>query len=192
MSTEISSAISALYLEGFPADYKNGRGIPRAEFIEDVEAFVRKAGSFEAAFRSVEDLFSKYRMMESQKLQSKAQYKKKLPDVEKTVEMIRFLKEKHGKNEAVRTQFNVSAQIHTEAELHKADTVVVWLGANTAVEFSHDEALEMLQKNSHRMEEALKEVDEDLAFLKDCITTMEVSMARLYNYDIQMKREKKE
>jgi hypothetical protein len=33
MATDISKQIASLYLEGFPESYKNGRGIPRAEFI---------------------------------------------------------------------------------------------------------------------------------------------------------------
>jgi prefoldin alpha subunit len=153
-----------------------------------VDSFVTRAGGFEAAFRNVEELFGKYRLMENQKISTKAQFKKKLPDVQKTREMVQHLKTQYEAGQSVKTHFNVAAQLYTEAELEKTDKVVIWLGANTALEYTFDEAIALLNKNEERMLAGLKDCDEDLAFLKDQITTLEVSMSRLYNHEVASKR----
>ena len=56
------------------------------------------------------------------------------------------------------------------------------------VEYTFDEAIQLLTKSTESIARILAEADEDLAFLKDQITTMEVTIARIYNYDIMSKR----
>lgn len=126
--------------------------------------------------------------MEQQKVQSKASFKRKLPDVEKTREMIQYLKAKEEKGEQVTTSFSLAPQLHAEAELEQTGGVAVWLGANVALEYSYDDALVLLDEREKRLLDSLSQIDEDLAWLKDQITTMEVSMARVYNHEVQMKR----
>jgi hypothetical protein len=62
------------------------------------------------------------------------------------------------------------------------------------VEYTIDEALELLLGNLEKANGGVASVDEDLAWLREQLTTTEVSMARLHNYEVQVRRktEKKE
>jgi hypothetical protein len=50
------------------------------------------------------------------------------------------------------------------------DTVCLWLGANVMMEFTFDEAEQLLQKNLKTCTENLAVVDEQLTFLRDQVT----------------------
>ncbi len=65
------------------------------------------------------------------------------------------------------------------------------LQANVMLEYPIEEALELLSTNLERAESMLGHVQEDLDALKDQITTTEVGMARVYNWDVQERRRAK-
>lgn len=58
------------------------------------------------------------------------------------------------------------------------------------LEYPLDEAVDLLQERLTRNTQQLELVNEDLDFLKENITTMEVNTARLYNWDVARKRAK--
>jgi hypothetical protein len=61
------------------------------------------------------------------------------------------------------------------------------------LEYPIEEAQELLNKNFTAAKENLSQTEEDLAFLHDQITTMEVNIARVYNHRVKLRRrEKKE
>lgn len=124
--------------------------------------------------------------------------------------------------EAVTTQFELSDNIFAKATIKKPKAVGIWLGANVMVEYSFEEAIELLQKNlatakkviecplssSLTSPQSLTEVEDDLDFVKEQITIIEVSavpayhcgcrsshpsvdIARIYNYDVKMRRRAK-
>ena len=49
------------------------------------------------------------------------------------------------------------------------------------LEYTYDEALELLNKNYEQAKETKDSLDKDLDFIKDQITTTEVNIARVYN-----------
>ena len=59
------------------------------------------------------------------------------------------------------------------------------------LEYSIDEAERLLKKNQETASTNLKQVEADMDFLREQITTMEVNMARVYNWDVQKRKEKK-
>lgn len=59
--------------------------------------------------------------------------------------------------------------------------VSIYLGASTIMELSPREAIEMLGEKVQGVQEVIKETDDVLFFLREQITTCEVSQARLYN-----------
>ena len=59
------------------------------------------------------------------------------------------------------------------------------------LEYPVEEAEGILQRNLDGAERNVKLVREDLDFLKDQITTLDVNMRRVYNWDVQEKRKKK-
>lgn len=59
------------------------------------------------------------------------------------------------------------------------------------LEYSLDEAQELLSTKLESATTSRTQVEEDLLFLKEQLTTMEVNIARVYNDDIKRKREGK-
>lgn len=56
------------------------------------------------------------------------------------------------------------------------------------VEYSYEEALELLQLNIASATDRLAQIDADLAFLRDAIITTEVNIARIFNHDVRRRR----
>lgn len=67
----------------------------------------------------------------------------------------------------------------------------LWLGANVMLEYTIEEAVKLLQERLDTAKQTLKTCEEDLEFLRENITTMEVNTARVYNWDVQKRRELK-
>lgn len=53
-----------------------------------------------------------------------------------------------------------------------------------------DEAIDLLQARLTGSEKSLVNIKEDLDFLRDQITVMEVNTARVHNWDVKRRREK--
>ena len=66
--------------------------------------------------------------------------------------------------------------------------VCLWLGANVMLEYSLDDAEELLTKNKESAEKNVKQIAFDLAYLRDQMTITEVTMARLYNWDVKRRK----
>lgn len=55
-----------------------------------------------------------------------------------------------------------------------------------------EEAATLLKGKLSAAKESLSNCEEDMDFLRQQITTLEVNTARLYNYEVTMKRKEKE
>ena len=85
----------------------------------------------------------------------------------------------------------LSDQLYVNAKVPATDKVCLWLGANVMLEYNIDDAENLLQKNLATAESSLEDLANDLCFLRDQITTTEVSMARVYNHDVKRRQELK-
>jgi hypothetical protein len=56
------------------------------------------------------------------------------------------------------------------------------------LEYPVDEAAELLSSKLEGALKTLKNTEEDLTYLRDQITTMEVNTARVYNWDVKQRR----
>ena len=119
--------------------------------------------------------------MEAQLQRSKGTLKAKLPDITNALEMVEYLQ---SASEELKVDFQLSDCIWTKAEVPRTNIVALWLGANVMLEYSHEEARELLTRNLSNAESALQSTDEDLKFLKEQITTCEVNLSRVYNYTV--------
>lgn len=80
------------------------------------------------------------------------------------------------------TNFLLSDNIWAKAKItNDSGKVGLWLGANVMVEYTYEEAVKLLGKNLMNAEAKIKETEDDIDFLKDQITTVEVNLARIYN-----------
>ena len=131
----------------------------------------------------MQELHQKYKFMEGQLIRQKASLKGKLPEIKRTLEMVAMLKQKHdGNNKEVETNFLVSDNIWAKAKLpNTSGKVGLWLGANVLVEYNFADAIALLGTNLHNAQTKLAETEDDLDYLKEQTTTMEVNIARVYN-----------
>ncbi|KAJ7222596.1 Prefoldin subunit-domain-containing protein [Mycena pura] len=198
------------------AEERNPRGIPKAPFITDVEAHIGGPdGAVDGPLKSFQDALAKYRFMDSSLAQRRAGLEDKIPDIKKTLAMVEYLQERReGKSKATNddeddleadaddlegestkaltTTFELNDTLFAEAELEDTDTVYLWLGANVMLSYKIPEAISLLKSKLQAAEASLQNTIEDLEFLREQITIMEVNTARLYNWDVKRRRDKRE
>jgi hypothetical protein len=140
----------------------NDRGIPATRFIDDIEAFANTfdpPASSELLIGAYSDLFSKFKAYEQQLEQKKGMYQEKLPEIEKSITLVRHLKEKKDAGDTVITRYNLADTIYSKAEVDCSQGIVnLWLGANVMLEYTYDEALELLTSKQTVAKKDFREV----------------------------------
>ncbi|KAI0689012.1 Prefoldin subunit 3, partial [Cytidiella melzeri] len=191
---------------------KNARGIPKAPFIADVAEHLGPNPDVETALKEIQSALAKYRYMDQNLTQRRRGLEDKIPDIKKTLNMIEFLQERReGKqpkqeeeededelddedveDKPIKTTFELNDTLYAEAELEDTDTVYLWLGANVMLSYKLPAAITLLRDKLKSAESSLTSVIEDLEFLREQITVMEVNTARVYNWDVKRRREARE
>ncbi|KAJ1856604.1 hypothetical protein GGH12_001180 [Coemansia sp. RSA 1822] len=169
----------------------NPRGIPKAPFVDNIDEYMKNETP-EATLRKLTETVSKYKFMESSRLQQRGSLEQKLPEIEKTLNLVEYLCDVKGTDEPVKTLFEVNDTLYAHATIPPTDTVNLWLGANVMLEYTVDEAKELLTSKLAVAKKSLGDTVEDLEFLRDQITTMEVNIARVYNWDVKQRRQQRE
>ncbi|KAG1080887.1 hypothetical protein G6F42_023165 [Rhizopus arrhizus] len=141
----------------------NPRGIPSSPFVERVEDYVSEAEPVEIVLKKFQEAISKYKFMEVNLLQRRKVLEEKIPEIEKTIAM-------------------------AKAKIEATGSVYLWLGANVMLEYTCEEAKDLLTSKLDTAKNSLKNTLEDLEFLRSQITTMEVNTARVYNWDVKQRR----
>ncbi|EPY39538.1 hypothetical protein AGDE_04390 [Angomonas deanei] len=88
--------------------------------------------------------------------------------------------------------YGLSETVFVKANVRPQKTVMIWLGANVMAEYTYDEALELLGKNYKSAKENILRIQEDIAWVQEQMTIMEVNTSRTYNYDVIERRKKGE
>jgi hypothetical protein len=82
---------------------ENHRRIPKAVFVEDVEAWVEQYGE-DVIFEEMNTLYQKYKFMEGQMIRAREGLKVKCPEIKKTLESVALLYTRHqGEEKEVET-----------------------------------------------------------------------------------------
>lgn len=155
---------------------KKHRGIPEATFLDDVDSYMGKETSSEAMLQKLDEQYQKYKFMEANLVQKKLRLSTQVPDIKATLDSIRSLKKRKDETEALKTQFMLSDQLYINAKIPATNRVCLWLGANVMLEYEIEEAEDLLSKNLSTAESNLEELADDLCFLRDQVTTTEVSI----------------
>lgn len=129
--------------------------------------------------------------MELNLLTKKRRLQSQVPDLNASLEMVKLLKSKKEKGEPLHSRFLLSDQVHCNAEVQPTEKVCLWLGANVMLEYSIDGAESLLTKNLATATKNLEDIENDLGFLRDQYTTLEVNMARVYNWDVKRRQVQK-
>ncbi|KAK8895555.1 Prefoldin subunit 3 [Tritrichomonas musculus] len=165
-------------------------GIPEAEFIEDMNAAAPTVEKAEILFQSKQEILSKYRYLEQSLLEKQQQLKATRPDVVSNLTAVKKLSSETYQNNLT-TRFQISDSVYGKAKLSESKTVALWLGANLMVEYPYEEAEKLLQGNLDSLDKQLSDIENNLIFLRNQIITTEVTVSRLTNHLIAMRRSKK-
>lgn len=167
---------------------KEHRGIPKAIFLEDVDSYMSSTTPEKVAadvLKDFDEQLQKYKYMELNLMQRKKRLRAQVPDIEKTLEIVQHMLLKKVE---FKTHFMLSDQVHAVATVPPTDEVFLWLGANVMLEYTIEEAVTLLTKNLNTATVNADQLEDDLGYLSNQITTMEVNMARVYNWDFKRRK----
>ncbi|KAI9230859.1 MAG: Prefoldin subunit-domain-containing protein [Piptocephalis tieghemiana] len=170
----------------------NPRGIPKAIFVDQVERYVAEGDGVENRLRQFSEMVSKYKFMEANLLQRKKNLLNKRPELEKSLAMVQFLAARKDAETSMETHYELNDTLYAQAKISSTKTVNLWLGANVMLEYTLEEAEELLSNKLSAATKSLEQIAEDLDFLRDQITTVEVNTARVHNWDVKMRRERQQ
>ncbi|KAK4942509.1 hypothetical protein LTR10_017805 [Elasticomyces elasticus] len=187
----------------------NPRGIPSFPFMSNVNEYVKSLSDVESTLTRFQEMISKYTFMQQNVERRQAGLKEKLPEMKRTLEVVKFLAKKRGdlankptsddddldgdgtkSKDIIETTFSLQDTLYAKAQIKPAeiDEVYLWLGANVMVAYPLDEAETLLSGKLETAKESLKAAEEDLEFLRVQVTTLEVAVARVHNWDVGEKR----
>lgn len=169
------------------------RGIPAASFVHDVQTFLALSGSdANTSLVGLQDRLQQYKVAEMKLLAQRRDLQAKLPDIKKCLEIVEALIAKQGTGEETIVDFELAEGIYSQARIGETQSVCLWLGANVMLEYTCDEAEMLLKKNLENANVSLQAIIEDLQFLRDQVTITEVTIARVYNWDVHQRRKKRQ
>ncbi|XP_037030985.1 prefoldin subunit 3 [Bradysia coprophila] len=184
----MTSPVDKAELPKLPENQKSYAGIPEAVFVDDVDAFMAledNDSNADLVLRKLDEQHSKYKMMDYSIAGRRRRLKQQIPDLLKSLDMIEVLKKQSEDQE---TQFLLSEQVFLKTVIPPTKTVCLWLGANVMLEYPLDEAEVLLRQNMETAAQNLKCLEYDQDFLRDQLTTTEVNMARVYNWDVKRRQ----
>ncbi|KAG0472083.1 hypothetical protein HPP92_016629 [Vanilla planifolia] len=139
-------------------------------------------------FAFLQERLQQYKIVEMKLLAQQRDLQAKIPDIEKCLDIVATLQAKKDAGEALIADFEVSEGIYSRAQIEETDSVCLWLGANVMLEYSCDEADALLKKNLENAKASLGVLIADLQFLRDQVTVTQVTIARVYNWDVHQRR----
>ncbi|PWN30435.1 Prefoldin, subunit 3 [Jaminaea rosea] len=167
-------------------------GIPQAPFIEDVEQHLGGADAdVTPTLQKFQETMQKYKIMEASTFQRSKSLQEKIPDIEKTLKMVEHLRDLREADQSLTTHFELHDTLYTQATVSPLTHVNLWLGANVMLSYPLDEARDLLQDKLATAKKSQEAAKKDLDFLRDQITVMEVNTARVHNWDVKRRRERR-
>jgi prefoldin subunit 5 len=115
-------------------------------------------------------LSRKYQFMQQNTQRRAAGLRDKIPDIQKTLETVRFLKSRKDDAEPLETTFELNDTLFAKAEVPITEEVYLWLGANVMLAYPIPEAEELLFGKLSTAKQSLSTCEEDLDFLREQIT----------------------
>lgn len=71
-------------------------------------------------------------------------FQQKIPEIEKSLSLVRYLKAQKEEEAEVITRYSLAETIFATAQVECNGTVHLWLGANVMLEYTYEEAIELL------------------------------------------------
>lgn len=176
----------------FSSTEKNARGIPAAPFVGEVEEYIKDPNDFELVFSKFQERLSMYKYMQESKASTVKQLRVRVPDIEHTLQVCETLQQQDDDDDddnQMEVNYQLNDTLYTKAVVDTEDKKVgLWLGADVMLEYPVEEAIDLLKERHKTAQKSLETALEDVEFLRENITTMEVNCARLYNWDVERRR----
>jgi prefoldin subunit 5 len=178
----------------------NTAGIPLAVFIEDPAEFLKilpdddtadSTAKLDQTLDIMQKLLQRYKFMEKNLANNLQSYKDKVPTISRALTAVKHLVAKKEAEESIDLHFNLANNVYSEAVVKPEGRVALWLGVNVMLEYSYEEALELLQEQYSKATSKLAETRVNNEFLREQIITTEVNIARIYNYGVKLRRQEK-
>merc|ERR1712203_843977 len=134
-------------------------------FFENVGSYMKGEDSAEEKLKVLDERHQKYKFMETNLTSRKRRLKTQIPDIGSSLILINKLRAKKEANEDTETEFLLSDSVYASARIPATEKVCLWLGANVMLEYSLDDAEELLTKNKESAEKNVKQIAFDLAYL---------------------------
>lgn len=168
-------------------DSYNTRKAPRAQFIQSIPAYVEEKGSVSAAIMALQDMLEKYTFMLRNYQQQKERLQASVPELEANLAALEHYAGLAEGEEAL-TYYELAPGVYAQARLTPKANVALWLGSRVMVEYTPDEAAALLQKNVADAKARIEDLDHNIQFLKEQVTISEVSISRVFNWDVQQRK----
>ncbi|KAK7249585.1 VHL-binding protein [Aureococcus anophagefferens] len=174
VTEDVSSQFTDVKMATILSGNTNPRGIPHVAFIDSVESTLAATtdGTVETLIGAFNELHQKFKILEGHKA----------PDEDA----------KHEAEEDFMSHYSLSEMIYGRATITPTGNASASGSAlNAMVEYPYDEALDILTLSLKNAKLRKDICDEDLDMLRDQIITVEVNMARVFNYDVKRRRDEK-
>ena len=142
--------------------------------------------------------FSKYQFMEANTQRRKAGLDEKIPDIQKTLDTVRFLKSQkvdslsgqrpwrsffsnfaiQPDSDPLEATFELNDTLYAKALVPATEEVYLWLGANVMLSYPIAEAETLLEGKLSGAQQTLENCEEDLDFLREQITVSRLTLFR--------------
>ncbi|KAJ9647294.1 peptide chain release factor 1 [Coniosporium tulheliwenetii] len=142
----------------------NPRGIPYAPFVDKVEDYVSTRAEVEGTLKSFQEMISKYQFMQQNTERRTIGLKDKIPDIQKTLDTVRFLQTRKPDSEPIETTFELNDTLYAKAQVPPTEEVYLWLGANVMLSYPIPEAESLLESKLSAAQSSLSNCEEDLDF----------------------------
>lgn len=162
-------------------------GIPRAPFAEDPSLLILPGDTLELTLRKIAELAAKYRMLEGNLQTKRDRAQARLLELQRSIDAIEIV-QGHSSDQ-IEFEYELADTLYAHALITEKSRVSIYLGANTIMELAPKEAIEMLSGKIQDVGGVIKETEDVLFFLREQITTCEVSQARLYNVAMRERRQ---
>ncbi|GAM20770.1 hypothetical protein SAMD00019534_039450, partial [Acytostelium subglobosum LB1] len=173
----------------FQREVKSASNIPAVSFIDNVEEYM-KGKEMEDVFKILQEGHNKYKYFESKLTNNVSILTNRAKQLDETIDIVNKLESKQ--DDTFSMNYELSEGVYSSAEVSKPKSVYLWLGANVMLEYSFDEAKQVLSNNKKSVDKQLRDTVQDLGFIKDQITTTDVNISRVYNYDVLQRRKAKQ
>lgn len=134
--------------------------------------------------QDVRDTLQRYSHVEQELQQRKLRLSQKKPEITSCLDAVTLLLEKQNSEEDIELDFSLADQVYARAKVQKAGYVGLWLGAGIMVEYSLEEAKSLLEEQLSSCVRQLDTLVKDCDYVRDQVTTTEVTMARVYNHAV--------